>query len=153
MSGLTNEYLEKLSQRMLGKKLFLGVFPADIHPKVGQKKKTFCLIFNTGRSNTAGEHFISVFAIKKRVFYFDSFGFEPIQKDINMFLKGLNKKCVFNCQQLQDLNSQFCGFYSLSFLLWKKKQRPICNFYRMFSTKNLRHNDDIVTKFIIKQIK
>jgi len=152
MTGLTNDFLEKISSTIIGKKMFLGVFSANVHPKI-PKRKTFCLIFNTGKASTPGEHFVALFVTKTKVFYFDSFGQKSVQQDIDRFIFKTKKICVRNCTKIQDKTSNFCGLYSLAFLLWMKKNKPIGKFYAMFKTRNLKHNDNIVTKFILKEIK
>lgn len=81
-SGLTNQYVEDLGKTLLTAKMnFLGVFPCDLQPTI--KAKTFSLIFNTGDSSTAGEHFVAIFANKRTLYYFDSFGKRPTDTNIN----------------------------------------------------------------------
>lgn len=151
MTGLTNDYLEKLSKKLLGKKLFLGVFSAN-------EAITDCLvpqsslIFNTGQLGEPGIHFISIFVTKSVIYYFDSFGNQDIQRDIKRFIKKMNMRCKMLCKPIQHINSNFCGFYALAFLLWMRKKRNPYAFYDLFSSTSLKSNDHLVTKFIIKEI-
>jgi hypothetical protein len=151
MSGLSNAYLEKMAFKLIGKKLFHGVFPADGLSKV-PKKKNYCLIFNIDKASGPGIHFISIFVRSNKLFYFDSFGKDNIQKDINNFILRNNKKCIMFCKKIQHKNSNFCGFFALAFLLWMKKNRQSRNFYKMFNYKNLKINNSIVTNFLMKEI-
>jgi len=81
MKGLSNKYVEQLGYKLFGKK-FKGVYPADIIPDM---KNCTSIIFNTGTSNTSGEHFVSFFINKNKLYYFDSFG----QKLTNPHIKNL----------------------------------------------------------------
>lgn len=150
MSGLTNDYLEKIGKKLL-KNNFLGVFPADGYVNTSNKE-TFSVIFNTGKANTKGLHFVAVYVTKTIVHYFDSFGNKKIQPDIVKFIRNIKKTCHMNCEQIQDNNSNFCGFFALAFLLWKKKYHKMNNFYKMFNKFVLKRNDKIVIKYILKEI-
>ena len=153
MTGLTNDYLEKLTKRLMKKRKFVGVFAANEVLNVNERHP-FSIIFNTGRVGTPGLHFVAVFVTRTSVYYFDSFGEETIQQDISKFIKKLNKPCVMLCQAIQHRKSNFCGFYALAFLIWMsvKKKKPQ-SFYSLFSYSDLRENDNIVTRFILNEIK
>lgn len=152
MTGLSNYYLEQLALKLIGKKLFIGVFSADGLLSV-PKKKTFCLIFNDDPSHLPGNHFLSLFVTPRTVHYFDSFGDRPIQKNISDFIRKTNRKCVKHCITIQDKSSHFCGYFALSFLLWMSKRRKSNDYYKMFNLTKLKENNCIVTKFILKEIK
>ena len=149
--GLTNKYVEKTCRDLFGKN-FIGVFPCDMHPKIRQRKN-FSLIFNTGDSSTKGEHFIAIYFNEKNLFYFDSFGKKPNDKNIIKFIKSQQrkiKKIIFWDKPIQDVNSSYCGFYCIGFLM--HKYYKILNFKKQFKTDNLIKNDDIVINFIVKNI-
>jgi len=151
--GLTNKYLENLCKKLFkNKKIpFLGVYPGDIHPKI--TKKSFSLIFNTGYSNTNGEHFVALYVTKNKIYYFDSFGNEKIKAKISHFLSNLNKQhCEINCVKIQTDSSNFCGYYSLGFLLSKYKRMPTNDFLLLFTKNPSLKNDKTVVDFIIKCI-
>lgn len=149
MSGLTNDFLEKITSKLIPN--FLGVYSAN--EVVSRKNnKSFSVIFNTGRLGTAGIHFVSLFVTKNILYYFDSFGDQHIQQDIAKFIHKLNRKCVMLCEPIQDLSSNFCGLYALAFLLWKKKNKSLKTFYSLFSESNLKLNDKIVTDYILNEI-
>ncbi len=152
MSGLTNDYLQKLTSKLVPN--FEGVFSADeLHTIKNKKKKSVSIIFNTGKLGTPGIHFISIYITKNITYYFDSFGKRNIQSDIAKFITKLNRKCVMLCKPIQHITSNFCGLYALAFLLWKNKRKPISSFYKIFSKTNLKLNDKIVSKFILNEIK
>ena len=150
MSGLTNDFLEKITSKLVSN--FLGVYSAN-EDIPGKTQRSFSLIFNTGRLGREGIHFVSLFVTKNTVYYFDSFGDRNIQRDIAKFIHKLNRKCVMLCKPIQDVTSNFCGFYALAFLLWKERNRSIDTFYSLFFKRTLKLNDKIVTKFILNEIK
>lgn len=150
--GITNEYLEKLGDKIL-KNNFVGVFPCDLPPD-NIKRKTFSIIFNTGKSNTKGEHFISIFVNTNNIFYFDSFGNNISNKFIQDYLKTLLKKRKwhYNKFKIQHNKSIFCGFFAIAFLLSKYKKMHHKTFIRNFSKNRLKQNDKKVVKFIVENI-
>lgn len=153
MSGLTNDYLERTAKRLLGSN-FLGVFSADGYKK-SRRKKSFSIIFNTDLMKNPGKHFVAIHVSRNSLDYFDSFGSPNIEKNISKFIKKTKKKCFMHCEAIQDVESSFCGFYSLAFLLWMNKRRKNSScFYDMFKVgSNLQVNDEIVIKYILDQIK
>lgn len=154
MSGLTNDYLEKLALKLLkgNKNKFIGVYSANADIKFNLRKP-FSVIFNTDRLGSPGLHFISIYATTTKVYYFDSFGNKKIQRDILKFIQKLNRKCEKMCKPIQDKSSNFCGFYALAFLLWKRSKKKTSKFYDLFTSSNLKLNDPIVINQIVKEIK
>lgn len=150
--GLSNHYVEKVGRKILKKINFLGVYPCDIHPAIN-KRKNFSVIFNTGDSTTSGEHFVCLYKNRKNIFYFDSFGNKPDDKNILLFLKKFNVKLIWNSVKIQSDNSNFCGFYCLAFLLSIEHKINFNKFIMLFNKNNLNDNDKIVIYFILKQIK
>lgn len=152
MYGLTNNYLEQTSKRLLGPS-FVGVFPADGFSDV-PRKKNFSIIFNTDVMKNPGKHFVAIHVTSDKVHYFDSFGNPNIQKNISDFIVKTKRKCFMHCEVIQDKSSNFCGYYALAFLIWMKTGRRSYGFYNLFnSNANLQKNDSLVTQFIIDEIK
>lgn len=150
--GLSNEYVEKLCKKTIINHKFYGVYPCDIHPKIG-KSKVYSLIFNTGDSTTPGEHFIAIYVTPKCLFYFDSFGLKPTDINIKRFIE-LNKgkrKLQHSTKKIQASNSNFCGYFCTAFLL--SKDRNIRTFSKSFSSNDLDKNDQKVVYFIVKILK
>lgn len=150
MAGLTNDYLDKLSRKLIGKS-FYGVYSADGCSNV-PRNKTFSIIFNIDLMKNPGLHFISIFFTPTKAYYFDSFGNNTIEPNIAKFILKTKRKCVMRCLAIQHVNSNFCGFYALAFLLWMSRKRQSSHFYDMFDVENLKNNDLIVTNFILKEI-
>ena len=82
---------------------------------------------NTDPSNKEGKHWIAVLIDLDddlSVEYFDSFGREPTRKFMKEIKKLIDKlrphsylKFKTNRVQLQDKNTQNCGFFAMKFLL------------------------------------
>lgn len=153
MPGLTNDYVSKLGKKICGKS-FLGVFPSCTYPMLNKRLNKFSIIFNTDRHDEKGEHFVAVSCNNSTLYYFDSFGRKCNNKDIKLFIKkNLNgKKYVYNKKCIQDINSTFCGFFCLSFIISLNKNVPFNVFLKKFSLSNLNDNHNIVTKIIIDAI-
>ena len=152
MSGLTNEYVEKIGKKILGK-IFLGTFPCDLHPKVNSKKM-FCLVFNLSKHDTKGSHFIAVFASKKDIIYFDPYGSNPTNTFIKKFVQNNKKKrkLIINKKCIQSCSSIFCGFFCLGFLIAQKHQITLNSFLSYFESSKLETNDQKIVEFIQNHI-
>lgn len=145
--GLTNKYLENITKKLIGSS-FIGVYPCDVHPVT--KKKNFSLIFNTGKKDSSGEHFIAISVSNKKVFYFDPFGEKPSNTDILKYITSLKRKLTWNTRKIQHDTSSFCGFYCLAYLVSIKRKMSFSRFKSLFSNQNLKENDKKVVKFITK---
>jgi hypothetical protein len=148
MSGLTNEYVEKVGKKILGSK-FLGTFPCDLHPKTANRKH-FCLVFNLSKHDSSGSHFIAIFASKNEILYFDPFGEKPDNDYIKKFIQNNKKmrKIVVNRKCIQSCSSIFCGFYCLGFLLSQIVGLQFKDFIKIFNLKDLGKNDQIIINFL-----
>ena len=145
--GLTNDYLENITFKFIGSS-FLGVYPCDAHPKI--PKKNFSIIFNTGKKDSDGEHFIAISVSNKKAFYFDPFGERPANADIIKFLSSLERTFTWNKIKIQHEVSSFCGFYCLAYLVSLKRRISFSRFKNLFSIRNLKQNDKKVIEFLTK---
>ena len=152
MAGITNGYVEKLGKKILDK-YFVGVFPCDLHPVLGKKKK-MSLIFNLSKHNSDGSHFIAIYTNKNHIIYFDSFGKKCSNKYILKFINKnkKNRPIIYNRKNIQSSNSSFCGFFCLAFILSQKLNIPLKTHVKMYNSKNLMLNDKIVIDYIEKNI-
>jgi hypothetical protein len=149
MIGLTNKYVEMLGMRLIDN--YLGTFPCDIQPDVSGLK-SFSLVFNESKHDEAGSHFVSVYASEKEVFYFDSMSLNLENDYIKMFVFSCGKPVVQSETQIQSLDSNFCGFFCICFLMYMSLGLPYDDFYRCFSC-DLKLNDIIVIDFIKQMAK
>ena len=152
-AGLTIAYLEKLGKK-LAPNIFLGVYPCDISPNTNNKP-VFAVIFNLSKHNEEGTHYVAIFVTQNSVTYFDSFGKKCTNSDIKKFIlpHKVNKKFISNSIQVQHDESNFCGFFSLAFILSQVLNISLKKFLKLFTRGNLLLNDDIVTKYIVDFIK
>lgn len=147
-NGLSNKFVSKICSKLFGNH-FLGVFPCDIHPNTNHRKK-YSIIFNTGDSGTSGEHFVALYMEKNKLFYFDSFGKKPTDKNVLSFINNQKKKLICWKKKIQHEDSYYCGFFCIAFLLHKHKKIP--NFCKKILSKKLHLNNDRVVKFISKNM-
>jgi len=76
-------------------------------------------ILNLENSEFGGSHW-TAFIISNRdniVLYYDSFG-QPIPEDILIFIKRIKSKpkIIYSIDQIQSMDSVYCGWYTLEFL-------------------------------------
>lgn len=70
-------------------------------------------ICNLDKKTGSGTHWTAFYAIDDYILYFDSFGLPP-PKEIVKFCK--KKTIIYNSQQIQDINSDACGYYCILFI-------------------------------------
>lgn len=154
MSGLTNQQLESIAKKYLGKS-FLGVFPCDAVPNFKRKKEKMYMIFNLSKHDEPGSHYIAVVIFKKRAYYFDSYGKKLTNYYIKNFLKSLGLQIFYHTEKIQPQNSIFCGFYCLSYLIFFKNHfvTTFKPFFELFFQPSDKRNDHIVTQYILENKK
>ena len=86
--------------------------------------------------------------------YFDSFGIIPPEELAEMF----EDEYIFNTKQIQDINSNACGWYCLAFIRYmtqpiplKEEEAQYKRFVSMFN-KNTCFNDFILGGFINRNL-
>ena len=88
---------------------------------------------------------------KNVVFYIDSLGLPNFNTSINIFLNSLNRNIFFNCKQIQKIDSAFCGFYAMLYVLHfdvKNKYRQ-----KIVFSNNLNQNDHICLNHVRRLLK
>ena len=130
--GLTTNEIDNMMKPILGR-MYLGALPADFNKFLPKKLNSnkFGFVMNTDPSNKEGKHWISVLIDLDNdlsVEYFDSFGREPPRKFMKEIKKLIDKlrphsylKFKTNRVQLQDKNTQNCGFFAMKFLIDRLK--------------------------------
>ena len=105
-----------LKKDLCTKKRFLGVFPFDRKPR--KIKFPACFILNTAKTNEQGEHWIALDYDKYgHCEFFDSYGLHPKLYKLKSYLDKTATSWSFNSKQLQDYNSQTCGYFCFIFLI------------------------------------
>lgn len=131
------------------KNKFLGVFPSDKIPK--SKKYPHCMVINTMREGTRGEHWIACFIPNSTtVEYFDSFGETP-NDDISTYLNTF-KHVKINKNQIQFPSADTCGHYCVYFIVSRCSGSSYCNVMdTLYQTRSLA--DWLVKGFVRMLIK
>ena len=147
--GISNLYIDGLMEKISDS--FRGTFPIDKIPSF--KDENFSIIVNLSRENEKGTHFIAISSSKNTIVYFDSYGVEHINLNIEKYLKKYRKKIIFSNIQLQHAFSSHCGFFCISFILSFENNIPLHKFIKMFHRKDMYLNDYICIKIITTLIK
>ena len=107
-------------------------------------------IVNTDPSTEEGEHWVAViFNANNDIFYFDSYGFPPMEKEVLNFIQDHTTRWTFNKQTLQSLLGQTCGAYCI-FALTTASQGsnlPKC-LQKTFYTINHHRNDQFIKTWL-----
>ena len=122
---------------------FLGCFPYDKLPKLKGNNKNWSIIINTGKSGTAGEHWVALKRKGDKCFYFDSFGLPIVNKSIVDFVKN-SEKVHFSKICIQDISSFKCGMFCIVFIKNVNSASSYYEFINSFDFCDLYLNDNIV---------
>lgn len=129
---------------------FVGTFPSNYIPQTKQRPAYF--VVNTSRWSPKfegkvqnGDHWVAiVLKTDGGGVYFDSFGMEPVNKDI---VKFLSRNCPrgyrHNTQHLQNPMSGACGLYTIDFVSSHIRGVTLKEYLRDFSG-NYSSNDQLV---------
>jgi len=104
-------------------------------------------IINLNNSNQDGSHWTVVCFTPLISYYFDSFGFVP-----PLELDEIIKPYKYNDKDIQDLNSEACGYYCIAFIKFLHDKNDLKDAYNAFLSlfKNNRiENDDILKKYLL----
>ena len=105
--------IEKILWKGKGKTLFKGWFPCDkLFPP---NQFPSAIIVNEDPTNKPGSHWVCLyFKDKGEVYYFDSFGREPIIQ-IKKFINNFDK-VSYNSRCFQTILSETCAHYCIFFI-------------------------------------
>lgn len=102
-----------LLKNRVTRKFYYGTYPANLIPKIDTFPAS--LVVNMDNSNLPGSHWVAMFLPNENTcYYFDSFGFEPSNKNITNFLK--NFIVVKNEKIFQSFLTENCGYYVIFFI-------------------------------------
>lgn len=110
LHGLTNIQIDHYLQ---DEPKFAGCFSLDQLPKRISMNHGY--IINLDKSTGPGTHWVAVWTGKTNTIYFDSFGVGPATEIIK-FMQTINKPMFFNSYQVQNIDSEACGFFCMFFL-------------------------------------
>ena len=147
--GLSTNFLNKI---LFHQPHFIGVFPQDYLLHVSFVSFPVSLVLNLDVSSQSGSHWIAIYITDTHLEIFDSFGLDSTtwsRKPIILlrFIEKLSqKRKVVICPRLQSDASNFCGVYSIFFLLLRQNNsfESIC---KLFS-HDFNLNDSILYSFL-----
>ena len=147
--GISNLYIDQLMKQISSS--FRGTFSCNTIPYFNDQN--FSIIVNLSKDNEKGSHLISLFFLKNKIIYFDPYGLKSNNTYINKYLSKYNKKIVYSKSQIQDILSNHCGFFCISFILFTENSHPLKVFLSIFNNNNLLCNDYICIEMIKYYIK
>ena len=140
---------------------YLGAYSVDDIPVEKIKNnEASSIICNLSKAGEKGTHFVAIRFTKESIFYFDSFGLINLlhmRKLLSTLLSTLlretgRRRLIFELHQsIQDIQSDFCGFFCLYYTLitdsaYKGRRYTLKNFYSQ--QDRLKENDLIVIQNI-----
>ena len=143
LSSSTNTQLMNFAEKMK-----LPLNDILMRDEMNELKDEGFYIINLDDSNGNGTHWTALYYNGNPLnsYYFDSFGFVPpleVEKKI--------KPYHYNDADIQDFNSEACGYYCLAFIKFlhdkHDKQEAYKQFLRLFKGKTIE-NDDILYKYL-----
>ena len=128
---------------------FLGCFPLDgLPPFPPTLPKS--MIINTQPSSHPGEHWVALVLTETKCYYFDSFARPRAPANIEMYVEPYYNTITYLRIPIQDITSNFCGAYCVSFVLHVKDDLTYEQFFRHYYSDNLLKNDEILKQDLSK---
>ena len=103
-------------------------------------------VLNLDEYKSLGAHWIALYVTGNSVTYFDSFGAEPIPKEIKKFIGNKNITNIFQIQ-VYDL---MCGFFCIGFIDFMFKEKCLTDSANSFSLNNFKKNDKVILTSFLK---
>lgn len=145
---LTNLQIENY---LFHDKHFLGCFPCDNLPPFPRHfPKT--LIVNTDYSSEPGDHWVGLVLTTRSCFYFDSYGIGILQYNILKYIKDYYSSYIYSIKEIQDLQSEKCGEFSMAFVLYVKSVHDYKLFLDIFDGEKFLNNDIILSQILIPKL-
>lgn len=119
------------------------------------KPKTGCYIINLEDSGGNGTHWVSLILFEKISIYFDPFGL-IMPSNVIRFCKRYGKKLIYSSDQLQHIDSIYCGWFCLYFLYYltknKSKHKSVLLNQHNANYSEKEEENDLILKENISQI-
>ena len=126
---------------------FNGVYSRDNLP---HKIKIGVYVINLDEYSDIGTHWIALYLNNKTATYFNSFGIEPIPKEIRVFMG--DKDEIASIYKIQSYDSIMCGYYCIGFTDYMLKGNSLTDLTNLFSPNNLKKNDDIILNYFLNKL-
>lgn len=123
---------------------FYGIFSSDNIPVDICQMESFSIICNLSRKNEIGTHFVTIIKNKKIILYLDPLAlYITLNNDIDNFIAKCkpDKICKLT-KAIQHMNSWYCGYFNMFFLLFFNTTVSCKKLY-CFNEKDLLLNDCI----------
>ena len=134
------------------RKYFKGVFALDEVPLQGKKIKNSIFVINSETKNGPGEHWIAVFFDKNsNCEFFDSLGFDPKFYSLDFLLKKSSNTLTINRFAVQSIFSEFCGLYTICFILIRCRKISFNKFLEYFDVDCIKNDlkiNNLIKNFI-----
>ena len=98
-------------------------------------------------SNKDGEHWLGLVLLRKKCFYFDSFGIPIINENILNFLATYDKVTYSNIC-IQSATSLQCGKFCIAFVKCVRSNISYNNFLSLFERVDLNKNDKLIENIV-----
>lgn len=155
------ELLSDADLKYYAKKLNIplhAVLQKDLFSKFQIKKGAY--IINLQNSTVGnGTHWTSLVITDTHAVYYDSFGLSIPTPILKFIIKSKAKlKIIYSTDQLQVMDSIFCGWFALYFIYFMTRLHPRCKDAKyllnkhnaIYSVENKYLNDSILQKLIKK---
>ena len=147
---LTNFDLIKIS-----KELHLKLNMVCMRDECPKTLKNGNYILNLESHLESGSHWVCFIKHNKNIYYFDSFGVQMPQNELDIF-KHNNYNIFYSNIQIQDMKSILCGYFCIAYLYCVNKfngniDDKIFKFQKLFNWNNQKNNDKVL-KLLYKQI-
>ena len=125
---------------------FLGYFLRNQLPPF---PKTFpkSIVINTGHSSGPGIHWVAMILLADKCLYFDPFGVGIVETEILDYVKSRYQSFVYSNTCIQDVKSNKCGAFCVSFILSVKNKKDYKKFIAHFNATLLKQNDKLLKRY------
>ena len=113
------------------------------------KIKKGAYVVNSDEYENTGTHWVDLFVKPKYAVYFDSFGIEPIPKEINKFIGNNDiKSSIF---RIQVYDSIMCGYFCIEVINYMIKGKTLLDYTNLFSPNDFKKNDQVIKRIFKNQ--
>lgn len=145
-----------LNDLLLRNPEYVGTYSCNNIP-IPRNSRNF-MVINLSKVNTPGSHFVSMYIFRNKqnkwlIEYMDPLGAHCTNSDILFFMKNYCTHYKYLKFPIQPIFSVRCGLYCAGFVISRIMKKSSINKYANIFSNDLKHNDEIIDKFILKNIK
>lgn len=144
---LTQLYTSQVDELLKDIPHYKGCFPNDYIKRRKPTKHEY-FVLNLQNSNQGGSHWVALInrPDSEYIEYYDSFGLPPTE-EVLTYMKRSGKKVIYNSNQIQDMKSNACGYFSAHFIRERSKGINPYDLIYKFSLNDLPRNEKILKKY------